>query len=120
MLSTNGFLNSRQLRLHYAAHGAAFGARSAAEYQEIADRFLREPKGTAAEECKRSHGDIVRFDPSTDEFGVLDARKVIRTFFKPIPCASVPVAERSKMKQTGRCHDYATNLLYFQEECKKW
>jgi hypothetical protein len=120
VLSTKGFLNPRQLRLHYAAHGTDVGAASAGEYEALADRFLAQPKGAGTEECKRSRGDTVRFDPTTDEFGVLDAKGVIRTYFKPVPCASVPSANRSKIKQTGRCHDYSTNLLYFQEKCKRW
>ena len=32
-------------------------------------------------QCERPQGDLVRYDPSTDEFGVLGADGYIRTYF---------------------------------------
>lgn len=33
----------------------------------------------------RSNGDIVRYNPSTDEFGVVSSGGSIRTYYKPGP-----------------------------------
>jgi pyocin large subunit-like protein len=46
----------------------------------------------------------VRYNPKTNEFGVLDKNGVIRTYFKP--------NLRDKNK-------YPTSLDYFKENCKK-
>jgi hypothetical protein len=120
MPSTMGFINARQLRLHHAEHGVDFGAITADQYEGMADKFLGNPKPPHVYECTRSRGDVIRFDPHSQEYGVLDKNGIIRTYFKPIPCISLPVSERKQMKQTGRCHAHPTNLAYFHEECKKW
>ena len=119
-MNTKGFLNARQLNLHHAEHGADFGAKSASEYERLADEFLGSAKHPDVHECTRSRGDMIRFNPKTDEYGVLDGNGIIRTYFKPVPCASLPPAQRTAMRQAGRCHSQTTNLVYFQEECKKW
>jgi filamentous hemagglutinin len=119
-MQTNGFLNLRQLNRHFASHGAEIGASSAAEYQAWADVFLGGAKVQPIEECVRGKGDIVRFNPITDEYGVLDSGRTIRTYFKPIPCASLRGQIKIIMQQSGRCHGHPSNLLYFQSECKKW
>ena len=113
-------MNVRQLRLHYAEHGTDLGAISASQYEQLADEFLGGAKRQDVEECKRSRGDVIRFDLSTNEYGVLDGNRVIRTYFKPVPCGSLPDAKRMAMRQAGRCHGQMTNLDYFREECKKW
>ena len=119
-MQTNGFLNSRQLNRHYAAHGADFWVKNAAEYQALADKFLGGTRIPPIEECVRAKGDIVRLNPITDEYGVLDSGGTIRTYFKPIPCSSLRGPIKIAMIQSGRCHGQASNLLYFQSECKKW
>jgi pyocin large subunit-like protein len=48
----------------------------------------------------RSNGDIVRYNPITDAFGVMDAAGAPRTFFKPDPII----------------HGYLTNLDYFHAQ----
>ena len=118
--NTSGFFNTRQLNLHHAEHGAQLGASSAAEYQAMADNFLGGAKPAHVHECRRRQGDILWYDPSTEAYGVLDRNGVIRTYFKPIPCALVPAAQRSVVRRAGRCHGEATNLLYFQRECQRW
>jgi pyocin large subunit-like protein len=109
-----------ELTLHYAEHGGEFGAANATEYEEMADMFWADPKPSHVHECRRSRGDIVRFDSSTQAYSVIDGKSAIRTFFKPIPCVSVVVPQRASMKSAGRCHDYASNLLYFQARCQQW
>ena len=120
MPNTSGFLNARQLSLHYAEHGADCGANSAAEYERMADGFWAAAKPAHVHQCTRRRGDVLRYDPSSEVYGVLDRNGVIRTYFKPVPCAAVPVAQRSAVKQAGRCHGEVTNLLYFQRECQRW
>src|SRR5207249_1955029 len=118
--NTHGFLNANQLNRHYAEHGTDFGASNALEYEMLADAFLGGVKPAHVHECERSRGDILRFDPLTNAYGVIDKTGVIRTYFKPLPCSSVPAAHRLAMRHSGRCHGYANNLLYFESECNRW
>lgn len=115
-----GFVSMHQRDQHFAKHGADFGVTTAAEYEKLADTFLggSSPSG-GTQQCARPRGDLVRFDPATDAYGVLGHDKMIRTFFKPIPCAAIPVDQRISMKHAGRCHAHSTNLLYFQSECNR-
>ena len=117
---TLGFASARQLNRHYALHGAEFGVSNAAQYELLADQFLGRPKPSHVQECRRKRGDVLRFDPSTQEYGVLGGNQVIRTYFKPVPCVDVPAAMRASVAQAGRCHGHPDNLLYFQSECARW
>lgn len=105
---------------HFADHGSEFGVTSSAEYEQIADKFWVDPKPAHVHECRRRRGDIIRFDPHDQTFSVVDSKSVIRTFFKPIPCVCISVPQRALEKLSGRCHDYASNLLYFQARCQQW
>ena len=63
----------------------------------------------------------MRYDPRTEFFGVIDNKSNIRTFYKAIPCASITaVALRAIMKSKGLCHDFATNLDYYNARCLQW
>lgn len=86
----------------------------------MADTFLGGPKPPHVHECTRKKGDILRFDPSTQACGVLGKDRVIRTYFKPVPCVSIPWPQRAAAMATGRCHGEADNLKYFQRECLRW
>ncbi len=110
---TNGFTNSKQLQRHFVDHGTEFGAVTAEEYEALADSFLGGQLREGVRECKRQRGDMIRFDPKTDEFGVLSNTLEIRTYFKPVPCVKL------KIPHSKKCHGLATNLLYFQVECRK-
>jgi pyocin large subunit-like protein len=69
---TKGFLNSRQLARHFAEHGHDFGITSEKEYEEQADVFLGAPRRATIYECKRPRrGDLIRYDPETQAYGVL-------------------------------------------------
>jgi hypothetical protein len=94
------FATDAQLQSHFVDHGGDFGAKTPAEYQQQADTFLNGPRGSSVLEKIRSNGDIVRYDPATEEFGVAQGNGTIRTYFKPD--ASV--------------HGYATNLDYFNAQ----
>jgi pyocin large subunit-like protein len=119
-LTTKGFVDATQLNRHFSEHGADFGSSSVTDYEKMADEFLGGPLASDVKECKRSRGDRVRYNLTTQAYGVIDSNDVIRTFFKPVPCSSIPSAQRSAIKLAGRCHAQANNLLYFQEECKRW
>jgi hypothetical protein len=49
---------------------------------------------------------------ATEEFGVLSAAGIIRTYFKPVPCVSLPVHVVK-----SNCHGEPTNVEYFRSEC---
>lgn len=91
------FGSERQLIDHFTRHGTDFGARSAAEYEAQASRFLNGPRNSRMLETVRTNGDIVRYDPATEEFGVLRKDGTIRTYYKPDPSV----------------HGYPSNLDYF-------
>lgn len=118
-LITSGFESLVELNRHFSEHGADFRASNANEYEEWADVFLGGPKPEHVQECLRQCGAKLRYDPNTEAFGVLDADGVCRTYYKPVPCSSLRGAIRAAMKQSGRCHSFANNLVYFKAECKK-
>lgn len=68
---------------HYRAHADDFPeAQNAVEYSRLAHDFLNHPPpGTLTK--VRSNGDLVRYDPGTNTFGVLRADGAPRTLFKP-------------------------------------
>lgn len=61
------------------------------------------PLGDGALECMRPNGDVLRFDPETEEFGVRSAAGRLATYMilRPLPSA----------RQTA--------LEYFQSQCKQ-
>jgi hypothetical protein len=93
---------SSQLRAsHFSDHGSDFGAKSPAEYEQQASTFLDGPKSAnTLEKIRPQSGDAVRFDPATDEFGVLSRNSVIKTYYRPDPAV----------------HGYPTNLDYFNAQ----
>ncbi|MGK9171323.1 hypothetical protein KXR53_33840 [Inquilinus limosus] len=84
---------------HFLKHGADFGAENALQYTKQAQEFLRNP-GQGVLSKVRSNGDVVRFDPATQAFGVMDSASAPRTFYKPDPAR----------------HGYPTNLDYFNAQ----
>lgn len=118
-LITKGFESIAQLRRHFQDHGDDFSASNAEEYEQMADVFLAGEKPEGVHECVRLSGAILRYDPISEAYGVLDAQLIIRTYFKPVPCSRVPFHERESARQSGRCHACANNLAYFNSECKK-
>jgi pyocin large subunit-like protein len=118
-LTTRGFESLEQLRDHFQEHGSDFGASNPDEYEHMADAFLGGSKASTVHECVRRSGMKVRYDPTDDAFGIIDSANFIRTYFKPVPCSSLPGALRAARKRAGRCHSYANNLVYFKLECQK-
>jgi len=77
------FADSR-LTDHFIRHGSDFGAQTAAEYEKIASNFLTKAKPEGVlEKVRPNTGDILRYNPTTNEFGILSNNGVIRTYFKP-------------------------------------
>lgn len=105
---------------HFAEHGEEFKAGTPQEYVQMADEFLSGNKPAHIHECRRKRGDLLRFDPVTEAYGVLDGNGTIRTFFKPVPCVTIPLSQRVLVRLSGRCHGHPDNLSYFQSECKRW
>jgi pyocin large subunit-like protein len=113
------FAGTAQLNNHFQSHGADFGAANANEYEVLAEQFLTSPLAAPILEHTRLLGDLVRFNPATDDFGTMRGG-VIRTFFKPVPCATLPLIQRAVARAAKKCHDYATNMLYYQGTCALW
>jgi pyocin large subunit-like protein len=119
-LQTKGFPNERQKERHFSLHGDGFGTSNAQEYEELADVFLAGATRSGCLQGVRKNGELVRYDPATECFGVIDRRGVILTFYKPVPCVSIMLSsDRDQVRRSGKCHGFATNLLYFQSECAK-
>ena len=118
-IHTNGFSSGRLLLRHFAKHASDLGLNTVNEFEETADRFLGRAKPVHVLECRRRNDDAIRFDPHTELYGILGLGGVIRTCFKPIPCSSVPRAQRAQLKQEGKCHSQPSNLDYFRSECAK-
>jgi filamentous hemagglutinin len=105
VLITKGF-NPSDLADHFKKHVTLrneFSAATMYDYQSLADQFMSAPRSPTVHECVRAGGDIVRYDSSTEEFGILDKDGVIRSYFKPDPAR----------------HGEATNLDYWKKECKR-
>jgi pyocin large subunit-like protein len=84
---------------HFRDHGADFGVENAVDYVKQAQQFLRSPPpGTLTR--LRPNGDVVRYNPGTNTFGVMDASGAPRTLYKPDPSV----------------HGYPSNLDYFNAQ----
>lgn len=80
------FANDQRLEEHWRKHGL-----NRSEFNPVLtkDQYLKRARDFFASEEKellyRSNdiGDALRYRPSTNEFGVLSSRGVIRTYFRP-------------------------------------
>ncbi|MEQ8749527.1 MAG: RHS repeat-associated core domain-containing protein, partial [Amphiplicatus sp.] len=91
------FASKAELLRHFTKHGARIGAKSAGAYRGQASRFLTGRPGSGVLQRVRTNRDVVRFNPRTDQFGVIRRDNVIRTYYRPDPSI----------------HGYASNLEYF-------
>lgn len=98
----NGFANHKKLIKHFDKHKNEFNPPFAntQDYGQAAERFLTGllPVGTL--EKIDSKSDIVRYNPTTEEYGVITKRGKIRTYFIPDP----------------KKHPYPTNLDFFNAQ----
>lgn len=101
MALTKGFGNPLDLSDHFTKHGARLGIPDESTYLARADNFLGNVKAPTTHEFHRPwNNDLVRYDPTTDEFGVLDKNGYIKTYYKPDPAR----------------HGFQTNGEYFEYE----
>ncbi len=114
MAARLSFVNTTQLAKHFHCHGTDFGCIDMHEYEKLADSFMSGSKETHVLECTRIKGDILRYDTNSMFFGVISSTGIVRTFFRPVPCVTLPFHLRGRA-----CHDKATNEDYFSTECKK-
>ncbi len=56
---------------HFGRHGADFGSKTALAYQRTASKFLKGTPGKGVLQRVCPNGDIFRFNPNTDAFGVI-------------------------------------------------
>jgi hypothetical protein len=116
---TKGFLSEGQKNDHFQKHGSEFAVATVEEYLDSADTFLGGVKPAHVLECRRRKGgDVVRFDPKTETFGILGGISgSILTFYRPIPCNQVPAAQRRIAQLSRRCHTESDNVGYFRTVC---
>jgi uncharacterized Zn-binding protein involved in type VI secretion len=95
-----GFADEDKLADHFQRHGSDFGATTEAEYEAQADEFLNGEKSADTLEKVRPNGDVVRYNPTTDEFGVAKPDGTVKTYYKPDPAQ----------------HEYPTNTDYFNAQ----
>lgn len=76
------FENAYKLRSHFMKHGHEFGVQTAAEYEQLADRFIFGPMNDHTQECVRRNGQSVRLDLQARHFGVgIVSSRVVKTFY---------------------------------------
>lgn len=84
---TNGFISDSELTDHFDKHWREFGNPSLDEdgYLAMADQFLGEGRCGTIVTVRCRGGDTIRYDPKTQEFGILSAERYIRTYYLPDP-----------------------------------
>jgi filamentous hemagglutinin len=88
---------------HFDHHGIDLGLPDEVEYLRSADVFLGGPRPETTWECRRRNGDLLRYNPLTEEFGVLRPDNAISTYYLPDPAV----------------HRCPNNGEYFRRECHK-
>jgi len=81
-LVPKGFVSGPKLIEHTYDHGTDFGVKQFVDYNNASKEMFAKPLGDILQKV-RANGDVVRFDPLTNAFGVMRADGVTRTFFKP-------------------------------------
>lgn len=89
------------LRQHWADHRADFpGLRGPVQYQRAAIRFLHSPPpGTFTR--YRPNGDVVRWNPRSNTFAVMDRNGTPRTMYKPSPEIHRQSSNREYFRRQG-------------------
>ena len=103
-----------ELADHFTKHGADFGAQTALDYEQSADRFLFSPLPPTAHQCAQRSGHLIRYDVTTEEYGIVSPAGIVETYYKPVPCATLPPPQRVR-----GCHPYPDNITYFQAKCAR-
>ena len=82
------FNNRYLLERHFVRHGEEFGSKTADEYEKQAELFMTGLLREGVLECYRRNGARVRFDPATDNFGIVTPGGNLLTFMKATPLPS--------------------------------
>lgn len=77
----SGFADDAKLTDHFNRRGSDFGAPSKEVYQQQATNFLSGSPDDSAVQLTRTNGDVVRWDPSTGEFGFVSSTGIVRTYY---------------------------------------
>lgn len=81
--SNIGFVSVGQLSMHFAKHGAEFGAPTEDAYLLLAQSLRDRPAGGDVLEAARPDGVTCRFDRASGAFLACNSDWTIRTFFRP-------------------------------------
>ncbi|MGE0450352.1 MAG: hypothetical protein AB7Q29_12315 [Vicinamibacterales bacterium] len=86
MANTRGFKKTT-LYQHWFDHHRKFTIKpmSEAVYERMADSFFIQPCPVAMAEGLRKNGDLIRFDPSSQHFGVMNKDGIILSFYPADP-----------------------------------
>ena len=110
---TKGFADYNRRLTHYGDHAKDFGAANDIQYERMADVFLGSPAPVGAFECYRPGGDLIRYDPTTNELGILAPTGIIHSYYKPKFCKHATAIEIARRK----CHRRKTHLEYVKRLC---
>jgi pyocin large subunit-like protein len=94
------FANAIRRQDHFVKHGRGVRATSSGHYELLAARFLSGPPQSNLHQKMRSNGDLIRYNEVTEEFGILSAVGVVKTYFIPDPAE----------------HGYPSNLDYYHAQ----
>jgi RHS repeat-associated protein len=95
--ATNRRTSAQNAFQHFKDHGADVGAKNSVDYVLKAREFMQNPPPGTLTKVRARNGDVVRYEPSTNTFGVMDSNGSVRTFYKPDPAV----------------HRQPTNMDYF-------
>ncbi len=99
--AVNRFADDHKLLSHWSKHAGEWTPPLSKEvYNSMANAFLHGSPGPGVLQKVRVNGDIVRYNPITNEFGVVSTNGTVRTFFRPDPAK----------------HGYPTNMDYFNAQ----
>ena len=112
---TRCFENSIKRNEHFGWHYIDFSVRNASAYERMADTFLSAPKSASFFECFRSRGDLVRYDRTTNQLGVISKDGIIRTYYTPRFCAAAPLF----LRMAKKCHNEPTHEAYVRLLCSQ-
>lgn len=78
-----GFEGKGKERAHIRSHMREVGARDEREYKAKAVEFLSKPLGAGMDEMITKDGHRYRYDWNTNEYGVVNTRGNVSTYYKP-------------------------------------
>ena len=88
---------------HFIRHGHEFGViLTESEYENRADAFMFGPQPWHVLECVRPQGGFARYSQVAQEYGTVNSRGFLSTYFIPDPAR----------------HGKASNLEYYRQKCR--